>query len=81
VTAVLDAWRVGNRWWRNEPPSTHLLVDLIDDAPEERPHAPSRPRAGAPSPRDAARPAAAPPVVTAELYRQAGTWHLERTLD
>ena len=67
VAAVLDAWRVGNRWWRNEPPSTHLLVDLIMDAPEE--------------PARTERSPAPPAVVTAELYEQAGVWRLERILD
>ena len=28
VLAVLDVWRVGNRWWRGEAPSTHYLLDL-----------------------------------------------------
>lgn len=28
VLAVLDAWRVGNRWWRREPPSHHYLLEL-----------------------------------------------------
>lgn len=28
VVAVLDVWRVGNRWWRGEPLSTHYLLEL-----------------------------------------------------
>lgn len=28
VRGVLDAWRVGNRWWRREAPSDHYLLDL-----------------------------------------------------
>lgn len=30
VTHVHDAWRVGNRWWRGEPPSRHYLLELSD---------------------------------------------------
>lgn len=28
VTRLLDAWRVGGRWWRGEPPSDHYRVEL-----------------------------------------------------
>jgi len=35
VINVHDAWRVGNRWWRGETPSLHLLVDLTGDVTAE----------------------------------------------
>lgn len=35
VAAVLDVWRVGNRWWRGEAPSTHYLLELEDDVTAE----------------------------------------------
>jgi len=28
VVTLHDAWRVGNRWWRGEPATWHVLVDL-----------------------------------------------------
>jgi len=31
VRRLHDAWRVGNRWWRGEPPTVHLLVDAAPD--------------------------------------------------
>lgn len=35
VTAVLDVWRVGNRWWRGELPSTHYLLELENEVTAE----------------------------------------------
>ena len=35
VTDVLDVWRVGNRWWRGEAPSTHYLLELDGDVTAE----------------------------------------------
>lgn len=32
VRYVLDAWRVGDRWWRGEAPSDHWLLELEDGA-------------------------------------------------
>ncbi len=28
VTRLLDAWRVGGRWWRGEAPSDHYRLEL-----------------------------------------------------
>lgn len=28
VVRLLDAWRVGGRWWRGETPSDHYRVEL-----------------------------------------------------
>lgn len=35
VAAVLDVWRVGNRWWRGESPSTHYLLELSGELTAE----------------------------------------------
>ena len=35
VAHILDVWRVGNRWWRGEAPSTHYLLELEDEATVE----------------------------------------------
>lgn len=35
VLAVLDVWRVGNRWWRGEAPSTHYLLELEGEVTAE----------------------------------------------
>jgi hypothetical protein len=39
VRRIHDVWRVGNRWWRGDPPTLHLLVDAVphDAVPHDAP--------------------------------------------